>query len=118
MHEMNSPGTGLTRTIEQRNSMGWATVNQPTPLQGSHTYERAASTAGSYLNLEQTRREGTVINEEGTTALIDALPKSKQRQVYGYVFALRTKSGLINFFTASFRDCRVALSIYNENWIL
>jgi hypothetical protein len=85
MNEMNSPGTGPPRTLEQRNSMAWASVNQPTPLVGPQTYERAASTAGSHRNLEQARREETVINEEGSSALIDALPKSKQRQVYGYV---------------------------------
>ena len=83
MNDMNSPGTVPQRPIEPRNSMGWATVNQPTPLPGPQTYERAASTAGSFRNLEQARREETVINEEGSTALIDTLPKSKQRQVYG-----------------------------------
>jgi hypothetical protein len=79
MADMNSPGTVPPRPIEQR----WATVNQPTPLPGPQTYERAASTAGSFRNLEQARREETVINEEGSMALIDTLPKSKQRQVYG-----------------------------------
>jgi hypothetical protein len=81
--DMHSPGTVPSRPVEPRNSMGWATVNQPTPLSGPPTYERAASTAGSFRNLEQARREETVINEEGSIALIDTLPKSKQRQVYG-----------------------------------
>lgn len=80
---MNSPGTAPVRPVESRNPMGWATVNQPTPLTGPPTYERAASTAGSFRNIEQARREETVINEEGSIALIDTLPKSKQRQVYG-----------------------------------
>jgi hypothetical protein len=79
MNRMNSPGTVPPRPIEQR----WATVNQPTPLPGLQTYERASSTAGSFRNVEQAKREETVINEEGSTALIDTLPKSKQRQVYG-----------------------------------
>ena len=85
MNDMNSLGTLPSRTIEQRNSMGWATVNQPTSLPGSQKYERASSTAGSFRNLEQVRREDTVINEEGSVPLIDTLPKSKQRQVYGQV---------------------------------
>jgi hypothetical protein len=83
MNEINSPGTLPPRPIEQRNAMGWATVNQPAPLPGPHTYERAASTTGSFRNLEQARREETVIDEESSVALIDTLPKSKQRQVYG-----------------------------------
>lgn len=65
--------------------MGWATVNQPTSLPGLQKYERASSTAGSFRNLEHVRREDTVINEEGSVPLIDTLPKSKQRQVYGQV---------------------------------
>jgi hypothetical protein len=85
MNDMNSLGTLPSRTIEQRNSMGWATVNQPTSLPGPQKYERATSTAGSFRNLEQVRREDTVINEEGSEPLIDTLPKSKQRQVYGQV---------------------------------
>jgi hypothetical protein len=85
MNDMNSLGTLPSRTIEQRNSMGWATVNQPTSLPGPQKYERASSTAGSFRNLEQVRREDTVINEEGSVPLIDTLPKSKQRQVYGQV---------------------------------
>jgi hypothetical protein len=83
MNDINSPGTLPARPIEQRNAMGWATVNQPAPLPVPHTYERAASTTGSFRNLEQARREETVIDEESSVALIDTLPKSKQRQVYG-----------------------------------
>jgi hypothetical protein len=73
--------------------MGWATVNQPTSLPGPQKYERATSTAGSFRNLEQVRREDTVVsvNEEGSVPLIDTLPKSKQRQVYGQVLHLCRK---------------------------
>ena len=71
--------------------MGWATVNQPTSLPGPQKYERATSAAGSFRNVEQVRREDTVINEEGSVPLIDTLPKSKQRQVYGQVLHLCRK---------------------------
>ncbi len=71
--------------------MGWATVNQPTSLPGPQKYERATSTAGSFRNVEQVRREDTVINEEGSVPLIDTLPKNKQRQVYGQVLHLCRK---------------------------
>ncbi|PMD47597.1 hypothetical protein L207DRAFT_551109 [Hyaloscypha variabilis F] len=112
MNEMNSPGTGPPRTLEQRNSMAWASVNQPTPLVGPQTYERAASTAGSHRNLEQARREETVINEEGSSALIDALPKSKQRQVYGLISGLQ---GGIEHLQRELDSLKRALGIDDED---
>jgi hypothetical protein len=83
MDEMNDPGTVPPRPTEQRNSMGWATVNQPAAIPVSQTYNRPDSNGGSFRNIERARREETVVNEEGSTALIDTLPRSKQRQVYG-----------------------------------
>lgn len=83
MNDMNGSVTVPPRPVEQRNSMGWATVNQPAPVPASQTYDRSDSNGGGFRSMEQTKREETVINEEGSTALIDTLPKSKQRQVYG-----------------------------------
>ena len=88
------------------NTMSWATVNQPqphtqTPLQPQAypTPQTAPSVQGMMHNGGDTHwngfsqegegRESTTGNEEGSGALIDSLPKSKQRQVYGLVSGLQ-----------------------------
>jgi len=70
--------------------MGWATVNTPTsappPL-----ISPGAGNVGSYgNNLEQGRREETVVHDDGSVALIDTLPKNKQRQVFSLVSGLQS----------------------------
>jgi hypothetical protein len=70
--------------------MGWATVNQPVVAPPQPTYNGAESNGDNYRNsLDQGRREDTVNNEDGSVALIDTLPKNKQRQVYGLVSGLQ-----------------------------
>lgn len=94
-------GINVIRTIPQeqqqqqqhRNSMGgWAAVNNaPTPTpQG---YGNISDSTGSFRGRqnsvrEQARREETY-NDDGGVALIDTLPKNKQRQVYGLVSGLQ-----------------------------
>ena len=87
--------TGPRGTSEQRNSMGWATVNQPVPVPGPPSFNSAAEgNGGGYRStLEQGRREETVMNEEGSAAFIDTLPKNKQRQLYGLVSGFQNGIG-------------------------
>lgn len=91
-------GINVIRTIPQeqqqhRNSMGgWAAVNTaPTPTpQGYGNIPDSNGSFGGRQNSvrEQARREDT-FNDDGSVALIDTLPKSKQRQVYGLVSGLQ-----------------------------
>lgn len=87
-------------------SIGWATVNQPTPkasphipsngVEGGNNHDpRRDNEARRILEndprkiVEQERREETAFNEEGSMAMIDKLPKPKQRQVYGIISGLQ-----------------------------
>jgi hypothetical protein len=84
-------GINIIRPIpqEHRNSMGWAAVNQP-PAAVQQPYSNIPETNGSYQqSREEGRREDTVLHEDSSVALIDTLPKSKQRQVYGLVSGLQ-----------------------------
>lgn len=68
--------------------MGWAPVNAPAPQLPNTTL--LESNGGAFRSVtEQGRQEDTVLNEEGSVALIDTLPKNKQRQVYGLVSGLQ-----------------------------
>jgi len=73
--------------IDHPSSTGWATVNQPAAISAPQPFNTGAD--GYKSNLDQGRREETVVNEEGSVALIDTLPKNKQRQVYGLVSGLQ-----------------------------
>lgn len=77
-NDMNGINQARMIPQEQRNSIGgWAPVNQPTEN-------------SNYQAKDEGRREDTYINDDGSAALIDTLPKSKQRQVYGLVSGLQT----------------------------
>ncbi|TVY93412.1 hypothetical protein LAWI1_G002955 [Lachnellula willkommii] len=71
--------------------IGWATVNQPSPAPGAPRYSIGGDSNGmGYPNgVEQNKREETVMDDRGSGALIDALPKQKQRQVYGLISGLQ-----------------------------
>jgi hypothetical protein len=91
---MGLNGINVIRTIpqEHRNSMGgWAAVNQPAPSTTSQAFGiiPAESSSSFRQSKDQGRREDTFLNEDGAVALIDTLPKSKQRQVYGLVSGLQ-----------------------------
>jgi len=58
------------------------------------------------------RRESTVPNEEGSVALIDKLPKNKQRQVYGLVSGLQ---GGIEHLQRELDSLKRALGIDDED---
>jgi hypothetical protein len=98
---MNNGSNGV-RSIPRNstgrsNSVKWAAVNQPSllppPSQLSvHNNNGVGSNeSGNRSNQDQDqgKREETVVNEEGSVALIDTFPKSKQRQVYGLVSGLQ-----------------------------
>ncbi|TVY23195.1 hypothetical protein LHYA1_G007765 [Lachnellula hyalina] len=83
--------TGRTNAIP----IGWATVNatvdQPSPAPGKARYSTGGDSNGiGYPNSqEQNKREETIMDDGGSGALIDALPKHKQRQVYGLISGLQ-----------------------------
>jgi len=84
-------GINIIRPIpqEHRNSIGWAAVNQP-PAAAPQTHSNILDINGSnQQRREEGRREDTVLHEDSSVALIDTLPKSKQRQVYGLVSGLQ-----------------------------
>jgi hypothetical protein len=97
-----------------RNSMGWAAVNQPTPVPTPQMVNNSmeSNSNGSRRSLEQERREETVPNEEGPSALIDRLPKTKQRQVYGLVSGLQ---GGIEHLQRELDSLKKALGIDDED---
>jgi hypothetical protein len=111
---------------------GWATVNQPQPqlhappqpqprthphLQAAPPVQRPTQNGGDnhgngfHRILEGERREST-IGEEGSGALIDNLPKNKQRQVYGLISGLQ---GGIEHLQRELNSLRSALGIDDEN---
>jgi hypothetical protein len=88
MNGSGSNSRNVSQSMEHRNSMGWAAVNQPAPGP-PQTFSNTAE--GNRLNYqtptEQTTREETTVNDDGV-ALIDTLPKNKQRQIYAFVSGL------------------------------
>lgn len=94
--------------------MGWAAVNQPpagpTPQAFNNIGEGNASSYRS--TTEQGRREETTLIEDGSVALIDTLPKNKQRQVYMLVSGLQ--SG-INHLQSELEALKKALGIDDED---
>ncbi|KAH6717203.1 hypothetical protein BKA61DRAFT_319526 [Leptodontidium sp. MPI-SDFR-AT-0119] len=98
---------------EHRNSLSWASVNQPMPMPGQPFGSGGDGNASGYrLNVDQGRREETILNEDGSTALIDALPKNKQRQVYGLVSGLQ---GGIEHLQRELNSLKKALGINDED---
>jgi hypothetical protein len=115
MNGMNGTGSAPT-TIRPSNSMGWATVNQPVATPAPQTFRNGLESNGSsYRNsvgVDQGRRESTAPNEEGSEALIDMLPKNKQRQVYGLVSGLQ---GGIEHLQRELDSLKRALGIDDED---
>jgi len=109
-------GTGSrnpSQSLEHRNSMGWAAVNQPLAGPSPQAFHIGDSNAGSYRStVEQARREETTMIEDGSVALIDTLPKNKQRQVYMLVSGLQ--SG-INHLQSELEALKKALGIDDED---
>ena len=99
---------------ENRNSLGWASVNQPIPIQGTQAFGTGGEgSASNYrAGIEQGRREETVGNEDGSIALIDTLPKNKQRQIYGIVSGL---AGGIEHLQRELDSLKRALGIDDED---
>ncbi|CZT43645.1 uncharacterized protein RSE6_03711 [Rhynchosporium secalis] len=96
-----------------RNSLGWASVNQPMPMAGQPYGNGVDGNVPGYrINTEQDRREETMPNEDGSAALIDALPKNKQRQVYGLVSGLQ---GGIEHLQRELNSLKKALGINDED---
>lgn len=113
---------------------GWATVNRPQPqaqlhyqsppypqpqLQTQSPVQQPMYNGGERNGnglrrntAEQERRESTIGNEEGSGALIDSLPKNKQRQVYGLVSGLQ---GGIEHLQRELDSLKRALGIDDEN---
>jgi hypothetical protein len=114
---------------------GWATVNQPqaqsqqyyqpptqpqpqpqpqvqtqSPVQRPMHNGGESNGYGLRRNMEEERRESTI--EEGPVALIDSLPKNKQRQVYGLVSGLQ---GGIEHLQRELDSLKRALGIDDEN---
>ncbi|RDW79606.1 hypothetical protein BP6252_04244 [Coleophoma cylindrospora] len=70
----------------------WAAVNRTEPVPA--TPEKMVNGNGtssmlSHTNSEYERREETAPSEDTTRPLIDAMPKNKQRQIYGLVSGLQ-----------------------------
>ena len=103
-----------SHTFEHPSSIGWATVNQPSRTTPVLQTNNAGESNGSSLrrNLEQEVHEETVGNEEGSVALIDTLPKNKQRQVYGLVSGIQ---GGIEHLQRELDSLKRALGIDDED---
>ena len=71
---------------------GWATVNRPPPPPPIQSLQKRQPDGGrgygGGAEDEEREREETMPNEDDS-ALIDSLPKSKQRQVYGMISGLQ-----------------------------
>lgn len=91
-----NPPLPLPPTIPQPNgsrvpsipnpNAAWASVNQPSPAPDNSNGNGTG--IGMGLGYEYPKREETVLDDRGT-ALIDTLPRQKQRQVYGLVSGLQ-----------------------------
>lgn len=102
-----------SESLEHRNSIGgWAAVNQQPlgpPAQNFNNVE--GSVMSSHRNIEeQARREETMIDDR-SEALIDTLPKKKQREVYMLVSGLQMG---INQLQNELNSLRKALGIDDE----
>lgn len=89
-HRPNGIANFAPSDITHRSPMGWATINQqrpqpvPPPSYGMESNGRLP-----HRDMSRERREDTGGNDSGTGALIDSLPKNKQRQVYGVLSGLQ-----------------------------
>lgn len=69
-------------------ALSWASVNQPSPVSAGTGYGNGDINGSNYrMTSDPGGREST--GEDGSIALIDKLPKNKQRQVYGLVSGLQ-----------------------------
>ncbi|KAH8656171.1 hypothetical protein BGZ60DRAFT_532487 [Tricladium varicosporioides] len=104
--------TPMSASME--NPLGWASVNQQSPVPGAQIYGNSGEgTSSGYQNtLEQGRREETVGNDDGSVALIDQLPKNKQRQIYGIVSGIE---GGIQHLQRELDTLKKALGIDDED---
>lgn len=88
-HRPNGIAIPPSSTINQ-SPMGWATVNQQRPPPVAHPgYGMESNNGFPHRGTSQDRREDTVGNESSTGALIDSLPKNKQRHLYGVLSGLQ-----------------------------
>jgi hypothetical protein len=71
-----------------QSAVGWAAVNQPVPTGVPRMIDNGLDSNGNVArrDIEQDRWEEP---EEGSSALIDRLSKTKQRQVYGLISGLQ-----------------------------
>ncbi|KAF8857948.1 hypothetical protein BDZ45DRAFT_726412 [Acephala macrosclerotiorum] len=112
---LSGPGSrNPSQTVEHRDSIGWAAVNQaasgPSPQPFSNIGE---SSGGSYRGAtEQGRREETTMIDDGSVALIDTLPKNKQRAVFGLLSGLQAG---INHLQSELDALKKALGIDDED---
>lgn len=96
----------------RNNSLSWASVNQPNAMSGQQFGNGGeGNAAGFRINMEQGRSEDTIPNEDGSAA-IDALPKQKQRQVFGLVSGLQ---GGIEHLQRELNSLKRALGIDDGN---
>ncbi|KAH8804789.1 hypothetical protein F5884DRAFT_426031 [Xylogone sp. PMI_703] len=85
------------RPVTER-PISWAAVNQapplppppPPPSQPLNGRDEQNGSFSQQASYESERREGTAGNEEASISLIDSLPKSKQRQIYGVLGGLQS----------------------------
>lgn len=111
MNGMNG-SRSVPTSMEHRSAMGsWASVNQnaaPAPqIYGGQEGNNVAYQS----NMNPARREEAAAFDDGT-ALIDTLPKSKQRQVYGLVSGLQ---GGIDHLQRELDSLKKALGIDDED---
>lgn len=87
----NGAGSGAPNSIERPSPLSWSAVNQNSPAPGAPAFGNGGdSNGGNYqMNTEQGRGEESTTNDDGSAALIDTMPKHKQRQVYGLVSGLQ-----------------------------
>lgn len=117
---VNSPAMSSSQQLAQgingstlTPQTNWATVNQPASVPANHKYNHIRdNNGGSYQsNVEAAKEEGAV-TEDGSVALIDTLPKNKQRQVYGLVSGLQ---GGIDHLQRELDSLKRALGIDDED---
>ncbi|CAD6501229.1 BgTH12-01483 [Blumeria graminis f. sp. triticale] len=105
----NSGASGVSDALEQRSSLAWPSVNQPSNIQMYHSQEN--SSAG--FRNERNTREGTVGHEDANSfVLIDTLPRGKQRQVYGLISGIQ---GGIDHLQHELNSLKKALGIDDED---
>ncbi len=104
---------GVNGTQSGPPNTAWATVNQPAPPPAPPAFSSGGdSKSGGYRSsYDQGRREVSA-TEEGSAALIDNLPKNKQRQVYGLISGLQ---GGIEHLQRELDSLKRALGIDDED---